>query len=225
MSKATPICGIYALRNAVNGKIYIGSSRDCARRFGEHITRLRRGAHINAKLQSAWNKHGEANFERVILCSVPNPDDLERTEQQFIDEHRAVTLGYNLSPTAGNTAGWKAPPETRARMSAAAKLRDNSQQVEAMRAATTGRKRPKAELTKTWDTRRANGNDRPTEDARKKMAKSAIARGRYTEIDKLQMVIMRKDGMTLRDIGAAFGVGHYSIGIFINRWMDEHGRA
>lgn len=50
--------GIYMIVNKVNGKRYVGSSRNCHRRKSEHLSRLRRNAHINSKLQAAWNKYG-----------------------------------------------------------------------------------------------------------------------------------------------------------------------
>lgn len=212
--------GIYMLVNKVTGKRYVGSSRNCARRKSEHISKLCRGAHINKKLQAAWNKYGEDAFEFVVAFSVLNVDQIETIEQQFLDEMQAVATGYNLAPVAGNTAGWKAPPETRKRMSDAAKKRDNSLQVARMREAVTGRKRPKSEIDKIWETRRANAKPL-TDEARERMAKSARNRSRYSDLDRQEMARLRNSGVGLREIARRFGTtSHAAIAIYIRDWNN-----
>lgn len=213
------VCGIYQMRNAVTGRVYIGSSRDCRRRFSEHRGRLRRGAHINGKLQASWNKHGEAAFEFSILASVLNPDHLESVEQQFLDEHDAVGSGYNLAPTAGNTAGWRASDETRARMSEAAKRRDNSVQIKAMAAATRGISRPPHVIEAI---RRAHTNKKVSDETRKKMSASAVRRSRYSQADRQRMSEMLEAGATWRAVSEHFGVGTAAIGVYVKRWRAEH---
>lgn len=210
--------GIYMLVNKVNGKRYVGSSRNCLRRKGEHISRLRRGAHINTKLQAAWNKYGEHNFEFVVAFSVLSHDDIESVEQQFLDEMQAVQTGYNLAPVAGNTAGWKAPPETRKRMSEAAKRRDNSIQVAIMAEATRGKKRPQYVIDAMQAGRKANPI---TVETRSQMAKSARARSRYSDADREEMARLRDSGIGLREIARRFNTtSHAAIAIYIRDWKN-----
>lgn len=216
--------GIYTLVNKTTGKVYVGSSRDCDRRKSEHISRLRRGVHINAKLQAAWNKYGEEAFEFLTIFTVLDVSQIEAIEQRFLDESDAVRTGYNLAPTAGNTAGWKAPPETRKRMSEAAKRRDNSVQVQRMREAIKGRKRPQSEIDRIQATRRATYTHVSAE-TRAKMAESArargctsspehlerlrqmaIARARFTIDQMKEMAAMKDAGATLKQIGQRYGV-------------------
>lgn len=212
--------GIYMLVNKVTGKTYIGSSRDCERRKMEHITRLRRGVHINSKLQASWNKHGEAAFEFIVVFTVLNVDSIEHIEQHFLDEADAVANGYNLAPTAGNTAGWIAPPETRKRMSEAAKKRDHSVQVAAMSKATRGRKRPQDEIDRIQATRRANAKP-TTAETRSKMATSARARSRYSDADRAEMARLRDSGTGLREIARQFNTtSHAAIAIYIRDWKN-----
>lgn len=213
------LCGIYQWRNTATGKVYIGSSQNCARRKLEHRSRLRRGAHTNAKLQASWNKHGEAAFVFEMLFSVFDRDDLEQVEQQFLDDNKVTLSGYNLAPTAGNTAGWKAGDETRRRMSEAAKRRDNSAQVKAMAEATRGKKRPQHVVQAMQAGRKANPL---SEASRAKMASAARARSRYTEIDRLQMVILSMEGNSLRAIGAMFGAAHQNVSKYIRDWRHAH---
>ena len=56
-----PNTGIYAIENLLNGKIYVGSSMNLNRRKAQHLYALRNNCHHNSHLQSAFNKHGEAN--------------------------------------------------------------------------------------------------------------------------------------------------------------------
>ncbi len=63
--------GVYKIRNKINNFCYIGSSRDIQKRWNEHKSRLKRGCHVNQRLQDDWNKYGRSNFEFSILeeCS------------------------------------------------------------------------------------------------------------------------------------------------------------
>lgn len=210
--------GIYMLVNKVNGKRYVGSSRDCVRRKSEHISKLRRGVHINKKLQAAWNKYGEHNFEFVIALSVLKPEEIEAIEQQFLNDLKAVETGYNLAPVAGNTAGWRATEETRKRMSEAAKRRDNSVQVARMAEATRGKKRPQYVIEAMQAGRKANPITSKTRDL---MAKSARARSRYSDADRAEMARLRDSGVTLREIARRFGTtSHAAIAIYIRDWKN-----
>lgn len=219
MNTVFPLCGIYAIRNSTNGKLYIGSSCDCRRRFSEHASRLRRGVHVNAKLQAAWNKYGEGDFVFEMVFTVLDRNDLAEFEQAFIDATDAVEAGYNLAPTAGTTFGWKASSETRQRMSEAAKRRDNSKQVAAMAAATRGKKRPQYVINAMQSGRKL----KPLSDeSRTRMSASAVARSRYSQEDRAEMVRMKSEGMSLRAIGKHFGVPHQCVNSYIKRWLNEH---
>ncbi len=111
--------GIYAITNKHTGKRYIGSSVRVADRLTYHRRNLRAGTHFNAKLQSAWNKHGEVAFVFEFIERVAKPEDLEIREQHWIDAHDAVSNGYNICRIAGSTSGNKMSDESRRRMSMA----------------------------------------------------------------------------------------------------------
>jgi group I intron endonuclease len=113
--------GVYAIRNAVNGKVYVGSAAVSLKdRWRSHRKELRRGKHCNRYLQFAWNKHGEPAFEFTVLEEC-DPGACIAREQHWIDEKRAAdhSFGYNISPTAGSPLGVKHTPETRAKVAAA----------------------------------------------------------------------------------------------------------
>lgn len=115
--------GVYQIYNTVNGKRYIGSSIHIEQRFKEHLRNLRSNKHINAHLQSAWNKYGEQSFvlEEIELCE---PDQCLKIEQEYIDYYHAAdkNFGYNIDPYT-NHSGNTLSEETRKKMSEKAKGR------------------------------------------------------------------------------------------------------
>ncbi len=93
--------GVYAIVNKTNGKRYIGSSSDIQERWKRHVRLLDTGKHHSVHLQRAWDKYRKNCFDFIVLryCSS---DELIRQEQAFLDFYRPE---YNVSPTAGRTAG------------------------------------------------------------------------------------------------------------------------
>lgn len=77
--------GIYQIRNKINNKIYIGSSKNLVERERTHFVNLRINHHTNKHLQASFNKYGSENFvfETLLTC---HPDMLIWYEQQFLDQ-------------------------------------------------------------------------------------------------------------------------------------------
>lgn len=97
--------GVYCIRNKVNGKVYIGSSKDCYHRIrAQHFYRLQRNIHTNPHLQSAWNKYGKQNFEAFCL-EICSENILHTREQYWISETESLnsSCGYNINPYADRT--------------------------------------------------------------------------------------------------------------------------
>lgn len=78
------VCGVYKLVNLINGKIYIGSSKNLRMRLWEHRACLRHNNHHNPHLQNAWNKYGEDNFDYCVL-EVCNEEQQYEREQFYIN--------------------------------------------------------------------------------------------------------------------------------------------
>lgn len=102
------ICAVYKVRNKVTDWAYIGSSVDCLRRWFCHRGDLRKGTHSTIRLQRPWNKHGEENFEFIIL-EMCEYKDLVIREQWYIDNTekkyntaRAATPGPYVPRTVGS---------------------------------------------------------------------------------------------------------------------------
>lgn len=109
--------GIYEIVNLVNGKRYVGSAVDTRKRWQDHRSYLRRGAHHCHILQKAWRKYGEAAFEFRVL-EICDPSELIVREQAAID---ILKPEYNICPLAGSSRGVRHTAEARANMSAAQK--------------------------------------------------------------------------------------------------------
>lgn len=103
-------CGIYQIRNLLDGKRYIGSSVELRRRGCVHFSKLRRGVHENQYLQRAFNKYGEENFAFEILCYTEKDKKyINDTETGFIKIYKTANpdFGYNLREIADSNFGVK----------------------------------------------------------------------------------------------------------------------
>ncbi|MFA6832262.1 MAG: GIY-YIG nuclease family protein [Bacteroidaceae bacterium] len=90
------ISGIYKIENLINGKLYIGQSKDIKLRWIGHRHLLKKGTHSNCYLQSACNKYGLKNFKFTILetCDI---SQLNEKEIYWIKKLNSFVAGYNLS--------------------------------------------------------------------------------------------------------------------------------
>lgn len=92
------ICGVYNIRNIVNNKRYIGSSKDIYGRWTVHLRNLENKKHPNDHLQKAWNKYGKENFEFAILEEC-DENIRYKIEQEWCDLFEAYNpdKGYNIA--------------------------------------------------------------------------------------------------------------------------------
>ena len=111
------IQGIYKIINKINNKIYIGQSINLIERFKQHRRSLNK--YFKYPLYNAFRKYGIENFEFSIIEEVINIRDLDAREQYWLDHYQSYLpeKGYNLSPTASSTKGYKSTLETREKMS------------------------------------------------------------------------------------------------------------
>lgn len=115
--------GIYQIRNLINNKVYIGSSKNIQKRFITHKRLLRKNKSPHVALQRAWNKYGEDNFlfEIIKECSIEN---LFKEEKLHIDKI-SLKMKYNTGTVGGgdNTSMHINNKEIRIKISNAVKSR------------------------------------------------------------------------------------------------------
>tara|TARA_Y100000310_G_scaffold341482_1_gene440758 strand:+ start:534 stop:1364 length:831 start_codon:yes stop_codon:yes gene_type:complete len=127
-----PLCGIYLITNAINGKIYVGCSINIPRRIYHHKCRLNANKHANKHLQRSINKHGLASFTIKILKKCKS-GLLSKIEQSYLDSLNCFSPhGYNIEPLAGQASH---APETKAKLSKLAKERWENPTMEMIKGA------------------------------------------------------------------------------------------
>lgn len=93
--------GVYRITNKINGKFYIGSSKDIDDRWVCHKRNLNNNDHANPILQSAWNKYGSNAFILEIIEEVnPIPKLLFEKEEYYFKSLNPFENGYNIEISA-----------------------------------------------------------------------------------------------------------------------------
>jgi len=90
------INGIFALVNKIDNKVYVRSTTNIETSYDHLVKQLNNNKCKNIRLQKAWNKYGQDNFDYIVLetdCS-----DLSARKKYWIQEFKSNELeyGYNL---------------------------------------------------------------------------------------------------------------------------------
>jgi len=143
--------GIYKILNRTTGKFYIGSSsRSIEGRWIEHLSGLRRNSHYNPRLQRAWNKYGEEDFDFIVLEEVKDKKQVVVREQYYLDYYTCYNkkIGYNICPTANSRLGYIHTEETKQKISKAHKGREFSEETRNKMSKSAKKKPPVSEETR-----------------------------------------------------------------------------
>lgn len=177
-------CGIYMIRNRVNGKMYIGQAVDNEKRWGDHKSELRRNCHINRHLQSAWNKYGENNFEFTILCEC-DESQLNTKEIEYISKLRSYDPDFGYNKTYGGEGG-RPTEETRRKLSEANKGKTRSEETrQKLSEAHTGKTLSEETRQKMSEAKKGENNSmygkHPSKETRQKISEANKGRTRSEE--------------------------------------------
>lgn len=114
--------GIYRITNAIDDRVYIGSTYRFSQRWHYHRRDLRRGRHGNAALQADFNRLGEAAFVFEVVAIIRDEPERLAIEETAI----AALFGpgcYNATircpPTPLGKKLGPCSPERKAKISAA----------------------------------------------------------------------------------------------------------
>jgi len=83
---------IYKITNRINGKVYIGQSKNCHRRFQEHI----KGEKSVSLIHLAIKKYGKQNFDfEIIEKEISDYNEKEKFWIEFYKSNQR-DFGYNI---------------------------------------------------------------------------------------------------------------------------------
>lgn len=121
---------IYAIKNLVNNKVYIGSTKSIKRRQHEHFYHLKKQTHHSYHLQQSYNKYGKDKFAFYILeeCSI---DNRKEKEIYYIESYKCYKreFGYNVYEPDSNN--FKCSEETRFKIQNTDYIKDKRVSVDA----------------------------------------------------------------------------------------------
>lgn len=194
---------IYQIRNIIDNKIYIGSTKDQVKRKYKHFYELKNNIHGNGHLQRAFNKYGEKNFVFEILeeCEEKLRINLE---QLHIDKKDVLNdnLGYNIRPRADMK---KISEETKQKLSIITKNQWLNGNVSSEGCFKKGQTMTELQKIKAKRTRLLNNKKRSpiSEETRKIM--SEVQKGKKLSRETIQkMAISKYKKLLLYDLNNTF---------------------
>lgn len=92
--RSESMVGIYKITNTINGKCYIGQSRDIYARWKKHLYAYKNSP--DYKLYRAFKKYGISKFifEIIEECEI---DKLNEREIYWISQYNSFNNGYNMT--------------------------------------------------------------------------------------------------------------------------------
>lgn len=125
MADREPVGVVYAVRNIVNNKIYVGQTkRSPGKRWKSHVMHAKHpGAKTVSVLGYAIRKYGENNFRFVVLLSCYSIKELDFWEKKLIAAWKTQDPRYGYNIHGGGSGDNLRTPEQRKAASKAARER------------------------------------------------------------------------------------------------------
>jgi group I intron endonuclease len=101
-----PVIAVYAIRNTVNGRCYIGATRDLRTRLMGHRADLRRGACQWTDLQADWDRDGAEAFTFDTLETFTRLHGVREREDYWIAEAARTGGIYNRCSRSSFHCKW-----------------------------------------------------------------------------------------------------------------------
>jgi len=217
-------CGIYQVRNLVDGKRYIGSSIDLKARKSQHFSSLRRNCHFNSHLQRSFDKYGINNFVFEILCYAEKDQEyLFLLEENYISFYKANdgAFGYNMRLEANTNVGTRRSEETKLKMSLSRSGYKHSEEAKEHMRATKGHRRPftmsfrTAEhiqhISESKKGKHPNFSDEDMQFRKERILGEKNFNARLTEKEVIQIRILLAQNFLGTEIAEKFGVNSSTI--------------
>jgi predicted GIY-YIG superfamily endonuclease len=102
---------IYAIKNLVNNKVYIGSTKSPTTRKRKHFYDLSKGKHHSAHLQNSYYQYGKEKFSFYIIEECTSEDRKSR-EIHHISETKAHIPEFGYNSYEPNENNFKCSQET-----------------------------------------------------------------------------------------------------------------
>jgi len=77
---------IYEIRCIRSGNVYIGMTKNVARRWSEHISELQRNKHLSNLMQTEFNLYGLAGFTWQVTHEVETREEAHQIERALIKD-------------------------------------------------------------------------------------------------------------------------------------------
>lgn len=122
-------CGVYLIRNIINGKVYVGASTRIGARLHSHIAALRTKnlKQENEHFINSWHKHGEDKFVYVIIEECKK-EQLRAREFFWTNYYKATNPKHGFNKRLDSENGMITHPETRVKLIAALTKRFENQE-------------------------------------------------------------------------------------------------